>query len=234
MRHTQTRAPRPLFARAAATALTGTLGGLALAGCASSNAPAASTAALTQPAAVASTAVTSPPASTPPAIATPTDIPATPSAAASPSDPAPSATATSSPTAPVVVPAAAGIAPHFATPEAAMRYLVDAYNARDLTAEMHVTTPDSRTALEGERQWVQTFSFHSCTANAGAGDYSCRFDMTSMVPGLAIPSASASTDTSASDAFANAGATMNEITVLVAPATRPGWYMYYNMGCGDG
>ena len=27
---------------------------------------------------------------------------------------------------------------------------------------------------------------------------------------------------------------MNEITVLVAPATRPGWYMYYNMGCGGG
>ena len=113
-----------------------------------------------------------------------------------------------------------------------MRYLVDAYNAHDLTAEMHVTTPDSRSALEGERQWVQTFSFHGCTPNAGAGDYSCRFDMTSMVPGLAIPSASA-TDTSASDAFANAAATMNEITVLVAPATRPGWYMYYNMGCGE-
>jgi len=233
MTHTQTRAQRPLFARAAATALAGALGGLALAGCASSNAPAASTAALTQPAAVASIAVTSPPVSTPSAIATPTDIPATPSAAASPSDPAPSATATPSPTAPVVVPAAAGIAPHFATPDAAMRYLVDAYNAHDVTAEMHVTTPDSRTALETERQWVQTFSFHSCTPNTGAGDYSCRFDMTSMVPGLAIPSASA-TDTSASDAFGSTPAAMNEITVLVAPATRPGWYMYYNMGCGDG
>ena len=232
MTHTQTGAPHPPFARVAATALAATLGGLALAGCASSNTPAASTAALTQPAVVASTAVTSPPASTPPPIATPTDIPVAPSAAASPSDPAPSTTATPSPTAPVVVPADAALAPHFATPDAAMRYLVDAYNAHDLTAEMHVTTPDSRTALETERQWVQTFSFHSCTPNAGAGDFSCRFDMTSMVPGLAIPSASVATDT-AGDALGNTPAGMNEITVLVAPATRPGWYVYYNMGCGD-
>jgi len=57
--------------------------------------------------------------------------------------------------------------------------------------------------------------------------------MTSMVPGLAIPSASAATDTSG-DALGNTPAGMNEITVLVAPATRPGWYMYYNMGCGGG
>lgn len=26
---------------------------------------------------------------------------------------------------------------------------------------------------------------------------------------------------------------MNEITVLVAPAQRPGWYMYFNEGCGE-
>jgi len=152
MTHTQTRAPRPLFARAAATTLAGALGGLALAGCASSNAPATTTAVLAKPAEVVSavaapTVVASPPVSTQSA-----------TVAASPSDPAPSTTATPSPTAPVVVPAAAGIAPYFATPEATMRYLVDAYNAHDVTAEMHVTTPDSRTALETERQWVQTFS----------------------------------------------------------------------------
>jgi hypothetical protein len=181
---------------------------------------------------VASIVVTSPPVSTPSAIATPTDIPATPSAAANPSDPAPSPTAIPSPTAPFAVPVAAEVAPHFATPDAAMRYLVDAYNAHDITAEMHVTTPDSRSALETERQWVQTFSFHSCTPNAGAGDYSCRFDMTSMVPGLAIPSASAANDTEG-DGLGNTPAAMNEITVLVAPATRPGWYMFYNMGCGE-
>jgi hypothetical protein len=138
---------------------------------------------------------------------TPTDIPAP--VAATASSAAPSAAA---------VDAAAQQLPHFDTPEAAMRYLVAAYNAHDLTAERHVTTPDSRDQLETERQWVNTFRFDSCTP--GVGDYSCTFDMVSMVASAA-PSAS-------SDA-----SQMNEITVVVAPAKTPGWYMYANEGCGD-
>ena len=103
-----------------------------------------------------------------------------------------------------------------------MRYLVAAYNRHDIAAEMHVTTPDSRAALETERQWVNTFSFHSCTLNPGGGDYSCQFDMVSKV---------ATTD-QGTDGFGDDLQKMGEITVLVAPAGRPGWYVYYNEGCG--
>ena len=119
---------------------------------------------------------------------------------------------------------ALGSPPHFTTPDAAMRYLVAAYNLHDLKAEMHVTTPDSRAALENERQWVNTFSFHSCTVNPGGGDYSCQFDMVSKVK----------TTDQGTDSFGADVQQMGEITVLVAPAQRPGWYMYYNEGCGGG
>jgi len=105
-----------------------------------------------------------------------------------------------------------------------MRYLVAAYNLHDIAAEMHVTTPDSRAALENERQWVNTFSFHSCTVNPGGGDYSCQFDMVSKVK----------TTDQGTDSFGADVQQMGEITVLVAPAQRPGWYMYYNEGCGGG
>jgi hypothetical protein len=96
-----------------------------------------------------------------------------------------------------------------------MRYLVAAYNDHDMTAEMHVTTPDSRDELETERQWVKTFSFNSCTQNPGGGDYSCQFDMATMVQ----PN--------------DPNTAMGEIVVVVAPAARPGWYMYASEGCGD-
>jgi hypothetical protein len=110
-----------------------------------------------------------------------------------------------------------------------MRYLVAAYNRHDIAAEMHVTTPDARTQLEAERQWVNTFSFDSCDVDGTQGDYICTFDMTSMVP---TPSVDAGTaDTTQADA--NAGTGMAEMTVIVAPATRPGWYMYASEGCGD-
>jgi hypothetical protein len=115
-----------------------------------------------------------------------------------------------------------------------MRYLVAAYNAHDLTAERHVTTPDAHTQLESERQWVNTFSFDNCQVDGTQGDYVCTFDMVSMVP---TPSASASADT-ATDSTGSTGSTgavteMGEITVIVAPALRPGWYMYASEGCGD-
>jgi hypothetical protein len=146
--------------------------------------------------------------------------------------------------------AAAGQSPHFDTPDAAMRYLVAAYNAHDMTAERHVTTPDARTQLESERQWVNTFSFDNCQVDGTQGDYVCTFDMVSMVP---TPSASASPDTTTGDTAPDGSAPdnaasddtvidstdstgaateMGEITVLAAPALRPGWYMYASEGCG--
>ena len=149
----------------------------------------------------ASTPAVAPTASTPPSATTP------------PSVPSPSA-----------APVDAGAIPHFTTPDDAMRYLVAAYNSHDIAAEMHVTTPESRAALETERQWVNTFSFHSCTVNPGGGDYSCQFDMVSKVK----------TTDEGTDSFGDDVQQMGEITVLVAPAQRPGWYMYYNEGCGGG
>jgi hypothetical protein len=160
--------------------------------------------------------VASPPASASPVASYPPSAPSAPSAptpATPPSAPRPSA-----------VPVAANSAPHFTTPDAAMRYLVAAYNSHDIAAERHVTTPDSRAALETERQWVNTFSFHSCTLNPGGGDYSCQFDMVSKVKTATAHDFNPFGD----DVVEN----MGEITVLVAPAQRPGWYMYFNEGCG--
>jgi len=105
-----------------------------------------------------------------------------------------------------------------------MRYLIAAYNSHNIAAEMHVTTPYSRAALETERQWVNTFSFHSCTLNPGGGDYSCQFDMVSKVK----TTTNEDFNPFGQDVIEN----MGEITVLVAPAQRPGWYMYFNEGCG--
>jgi hypothetical protein len=168
-----------------------------------SAAPVAPSSAPPSPPVVATTATTPPSASASPSASAPPSVKASPSASTPPSS----------------------SAPHFTTPDAAMRYLVAAYNSHNIAAEMHVTTPDSRAALETERQWVNTFSFHSCTLNPGGGDYSCQFDMVSKVK------------TTTSDDFNPFGQdvveNMGEITVLVAPAQRPGWYMYFNEGCGD-
>ena len=215
--------------------------GLTLGACAS---PAVKTAAPVAP--VTAAATTRPPASAPAAPGgqavqvvhvAPATPPApsavastTPSATTAPvARAAPSASTPSASTASVPGPSnstidAVGSPPHFTTPDAAMRYLVAAYNLHDIAAEMHVTTPDSRAALEYERQWVNTFSFHSCTVNPGGGDYSCQFDMVSKVK----------TTDQGTDSFGVDVQQMGEITVLVAPAQRPGWYMYYNEGCGGG
>lgn len=132
--------------------------------------------------------------------------------------PSPSAV-TSTPAAP----GASAVAPHFDTPEAAMRYLVAAYNANNETNIRHVTTPGSRDQFEPERQWVKEFRFRSCTANgAPSWDYTCVLDIVSTMPGV-----QAATDPTGNQI-------MDEVTVLVAPAERPGYYLEANEGCGGG
>ena len=86
-----------------------------------------------------------------------------------PADPIshPSPTATSTPTAPRPL--------HFATPEAAMRYLAAAYNRNDLAALKHVTTPEARNNLLFMRPTADNLQLVGCTANAGRGDYLCGF-----------------------------------------------------------
>jgi hypothetical protein len=112
--------------------------------------------------------------------------------------------------------------PHFTTPDAAMRYLAGAYNSGDEAAIRHVTTPDSRTQFESERQWVQTFRFRECTANgAPAWDYTCVLDITAYVPGV-NPNIDATTGV----------VVMDEVALLVGPAARTGYYVEANEGCG--
>jgi hypothetical protein len=103
-----------------------------------------------------------------------------------------------------------------------MRYLVAAYNSGDETAIRHVTTPDSRIQFESERQWVRTFRFRSCTANgAPAWDFTCVLDIVATMPGV-------TTNTDPATGLP----IMNEVTVLVSPAARPGYYLSANQGCG--
>jgi hypothetical protein len=146
---------------------------------------------------------------------------------ASPPVASPSAIAVPTPTIPAdpkVVHAAVSAAqpPHFATPDAAMRYLAAAYNSGNETAIRHVTTPDSRTQFEAERQWVKTFRFSDCTANgAPTWDYNCVLDIIANVPGVS-PNIDANTGL----------VVMDEVALLVAPAARTGYYVEANEGCG--
>jgi hypothetical protein len=64
---------------------------------------------------------------------------------------------------------------HFATPEAAMRYLASAYNRNDLAALKHVTTPEARNNLLFMRPNADNLQLVGCTANTGRGDYLCGF-----------------------------------------------------------
>jgi hypothetical protein len=103
-----------------------------------------------------------------------------------------------------------------------MRYLAAAYNSGDEAAIRHVTTPDSRTQFESERQWVQTFRFRDCTANgAPAWDYNCTLDIIANVSGVS-PNIDANTGL----------VVMDEVALLVAPAARTGYYLEANAGCG--
>jgi hypothetical protein len=103
-----------------------------------------------------------------------------------------------------------------------MRSLAAAYNSGNETAIRHVTTPDSRAQFETERQWVKTFRFRDCTANGAPNwDYGCVLDITAYAPGV-TPNTDATTGQ----------VIMDEVTVLVAPAARTGYYLEANQGCG--
>ena len=135
--------------------------------------------------------------------------------------------------APTAAPASrsADAPPHFATPDAAMRYLVAAYNSGDEAAVRHVTSPSSREPFEAERQWVKSFAFRSCAANGAPNwDYTCVLDIAGRMPGVPDPA----TDPATGSMDPASLQAMNEVTVLVAPAATPGWYLEANEGCGGG
>jgi len=173
---------------------------LAVAGCGggrSSPATAAPTS-VVAPAPLAST--TTPPAPTPSSA---------PSSAAS-SAPAPAAAATpssaeSGSTAPAPKP---GV--HFATPEAAMRYLTAAYNRNDLPALKKVTNQPARAALLEMRQEATNLQLTGCSPRP-RGDYVCSFRHDFPEHRHRVGHGQA--------------------TFLAAPADKPGWYMTVLLDC---
>jgi hypothetical protein len=100
----------------------------------------------------------------------------------------------------------------FGSPEAAMEFLVRAYNAHaDTSALPHVTTPDARTNLVAMRPYAPALRLTSC-AKLDTGAYDCSFRHT----------------------LADRGGWSGHATFRVAPAAKPGWYMTVLMDCGDG
>jgi hypothetical protein len=94
---------------------------------------------------------------------------------------------------------------HFATPEAAMRYLAAAYNRNDLAALKHVTTPEARQNLLFMRPTADSLRLVGCTVNAGRGDYLCGFTH-------GFPAATHQAGT-------------GHAHFTAAPADKVGWYM---------
>jgi hypothetical protein len=95
--------------------------------------------------------------------------------------------------------------PHFATPQASMRYLATAYNRNDLASLMHVTTPAARNNLLLMRANATNLRLTGCAADAARGDYTCAFTHDFPV--------------------ASHRGGHGQAHFTVAPATRPGWYM---------
>jgi hypothetical protein len=94
---------------------------------------------------------------------------------------------------------------HFATPQAAMRYLASAYNRNDLAALKHVTTPEARNNLLFMRPNADNLQLVGCTANTGRGDYLCGFTH-------GFPAATHHSGT-------------GHAHFTAAPADKVGWYM---------
>jgi hypothetical protein len=103
--------------------------------------------------------------------------------------------------------------PHFATPEAAMRYLASAWNRGDLVELKHVTDPMARFALDDMHREATNLKLDHCTENKGEGDYECFFTHDYPIGYKGARKAGTA-----------------EFTV--GPADRPGWYMTYFEECG--
>ena len=101
-------------------------------------------------------------------------------------------------------------APHFDTPQAAMIYLADAYNAGNLTALHQVTEPRAFSMLMSMRSDALNLHLKYCTPNP-RGDFTCYFRH----------------DFPASEHKTGHG----QAVFIAAPALNPGWYMYQFQSC---
>ncbi|HVT65564.1 MAG TPA: hypothetical protein VHD81_10455 [Mycobacteriales bacterium] len=109
-------------------------------------------------------------------------------------------------------------APHFDTPEAAMRYAAAAWNAHDVADLRHVTDPAARAGLHTMRPEAIRLSLTRCT-HQPAGDYYCSF--THEYPNANVERHE-ETD----------GDGIGHAYFVAAPADGPGWYMTGFGGCG--
>jgi len=103
--------------------------------------------------------------------------------------------------------------PHFATPEAAMTYLAEAWNADDEVSLKHVTNPSARAELDGMHDVAVNLRLDRCDENVEAGDYTCHFrhdfpTTTTTEPGQT-----------------------GEAVFIAGPADTPGWYMTVFESC---
>src|SRR4051794_9927550 len=141
-------------------------------------------------------------------VPTPVAAPPSPTPAVSPSaDPSPSPLVTTSP----IPPKQPG--PHFATPEAAMRYLASAWNRMDMTSLKHVTDPNARQLLIDMYREAADLKLDHCSPRKGMGDFECYFTH-------GFPKGYKSKGPVGTAEF------------TVGPADRPGWYMTVFVDCG--
>ena len=99
---------------------------------------------------------------------------------------------------------------HFATPDAAMRYLAAAYNRNDLPALKKVTNEPARAALLELRQEATNLQLTGCSPQP-RGDYVCSFRHDFPEHRHRVGHGQA--------------------TFLAAPADKPGWYMTVLLDC---
>ena len=103
--------------------------------------------------------------------------------------------------------------PHFATPEAAMRYLASAWNRMDMTSLKHVTDPNARQLLIDMYREAAHLRLDHCSPRKGMGDFECYFTH-------GFPKGYKSKSPVGTAEF------------TVGPADRPGWYMTVFVACG--
>ncbi|MDP9101722.1 MAG: hypothetical protein M3N21_06195 [Actinomycetota bacterium] len=105
--------------------------------------------------------------------------------------------------------------PHFATPEAAMRYLADAWNRDDVVSLKHVTDPAAREQLQLMRSEATHLALAHCEFRPARRDYECFF-----------------THEFPKGYKSQGGGRYGSAEFTVGPARKPGWYMTYFVSCG--
>ena len=109
--------------------------------------------------------------------------------------------------------------PHFDTPQAAMTYLANAWNAGNVQEIDYVTDPNGRQELDSMASVMVNLRIEECSPNP-SGDYTCYF-MHDIKP-------STSPTTYPNPMNYPPG----EAVFTVAPAETPGWYLTNVIHCG--